>query len=359
VLERPSARRDRRDRGPTSRIRSAGRRSGFRSRPLPTPTAHRATTPPSGRSACFKPGVTPGQAHADLSAIATALAARVSRPPTRAWVQSVIPVREFLVGNVRPTLLILLGFRRAHPGSSPAQHRQPPARAVGPPAGARCPSARRSAPDARGSCGQLLTESLVLRPSAARAASSSPAGRSWRSLPRARRLPRPRPRRSRRTGAPLLGRDHHRRRAPVRCTAARWRRARPGGGAPDSPGDGATPCGVTRDDLRRHFSSRSASVLLVSARAPTRSLARIRQVPPASRPGQLLTAEFPAAGREVRQRHRHRPVRRAGARAARAVPGVRSAALLARCRSAATGRRRRISPRARRRPPMGCRRRRR
>ena len=57
----------------------------------------------------LKPGVTAEQAQRDLSAIAGALAPS-SRPPTPAWVRPCMPLRDFLVGKVRPTLLILLGF---------------------------------------------------------------------------------------------------------------------------------------------------------------------------------------------------------------------------------------------------------
>nr|MBA3497402.1 ABC transporter permease [Gemmatimonadales bacterium] len=57
----------------------------------------------------LKPGVTHAQASADLSAIAGALAARF--PETNAGVDAlVIPLHDFLVGDVRPALLILLGF---------------------------------------------------------------------------------------------------------------------------------------------------------------------------------------------------------------------------------------------------------
>jgi putative ABC transport system permease protein len=57
----------------------------------------------------LRPGVTSAQANADLSAIAKALAAEF--PATNAGVDaSVVPLRQFLVGNTRPALLMLLGF---------------------------------------------------------------------------------------------------------------------------------------------------------------------------------------------------------------------------------------------------------
>ena len=57
----------------------------------------------------LKPGVTPAQASADLSGIAKALAAEF--PASNAGVDaSLVMLRDYLVGDVRADLLILLGF---------------------------------------------------------------------------------------------------------------------------------------------------------------------------------------------------------------------------------------------------------
>jgi len=197
------------------------------------------------------------------------------------------------------------------------------------------PSARRSAPDARGSCG-----SCSPKPGARHRRRVRHPPRRWAivALVRgARGFPALGPVGSRRTGAPLLGRDHHRRRALFGHCRALAARHRPGGGAPDSHRDGGPPCGVTR-----------GTTFVASARALHRAPGECRAPHPESprnparcrslRAGTVAHRRVPAAGREVRQRHRHRPVRRAGARAGSArCPASVWRRCWARCRSAQLG----------------------
>jgi predicted permease len=56
----------------------------------------------------LKPGVRPGQAHAEMTAIATALADRYPKT-NKGWTAVVRPLLDDVVGNVRPTLWLLLG----------------------------------------------------------------------------------------------------------------------------------------------------------------------------------------------------------------------------------------------------------
>jgi putative ABC transport system permease protein len=276
----------------------------------------------------LKPGVTPGQAHADLSAIATALAAEF--PTTNAGVGvSVIPLREFLVGNVRPTLLILLGFVAlilliACANIANLQLARSTSRR-------REMSLRAALGAGRGRLvRQLLTESLVL------AAIGGACGillARWAIMALVAAAP---------GGLPALG--------PVGLDGpvllfsvaitigagflfgalpARWA-ARTGlaEALQTRTGDGATP---GRGDARTTFVAIQLAlciVLLVSAGLLTRSLARIRQVPLGFEPGQLLTAEFRLPAAKYDNDTAIAQFAEQALERLRAVPGVRSAALL-------------------------------
>ena len=276
----------------------------------------------------LKPGITAVQANGDLSAIAKALAAEF--PATNAGVgATVIPLRESLVGNTRPTLLILLGFVAlilliACANIANLQLARSTSRR-------RELSLRAALGAGRGRLvRQLLTENLVL------AAIGGVCGvllARWAIVALVAAAP---------GGLPALG--------PVELDApvllfsaaitigagllfgalpARWAaRAGLADALQTRTGDGAVP---GRGDARTIFVAVQLAlciVLLVGAGLLTRSVARIRQVPLGFEPDRLLTAEFrlPASKYDndtVIAQFAEQALARI-----RAVPGIRSAALL-------------------------------
>ena len=276
----------------------------------------------------LRPGVSDAQAQTDLAGIAKALAAEF--PATNAGVDaSVIPLRDFLVGNVRATLLILLGFVAlilliACANIANLQLARSTSRR-------RELSLRAALGAGRGRLvRQLLTENLVL------AGIGGVCGillARWAIVALIAAAP---------DGLPALG--------PVEldgpvllfsaaitvgagllfgAVPARWAaRAGLADALQTRTGDGAAP---GRGDARAVFVAVQLAlciVLLVGAGLLTRSLARIRQVPLGFQPGGLLTAEFrlPAAkyaNDTVVAQFAEQSLGRI-----RAVPGIRSAALL-------------------------------
>ena len=258
----------------------------------------------------LKPGVTRAQAQADLSAIARALAAEF--PATNAGVgASVIPLREFLVGNTRPTLLILLGFVAlilliACANIANLQLARSTSRR-------RELSLRAALGAGRGRLvRQLLTENLVL--AAIGGACELPA-----------------------LGPVELD-------GPVLCFSvaitigagllfgalpARWAaRAGLADALQTRTGDGAAQ---GRGDARTIFVAVQLAlciVLLVAAGLLTRSLARIQQVPLGFEPDRLLTAEFRLPASKYDNDTVIAQFAEDALARIRAVPGVRSAALL-------------------------------
>jgi putative ABC transport system permease protein len=118
--------------------------AGFTANPFPEPVrANRALNP--GTIARLKPGLTIQEAQARL----TAMAAQLRRDfpadyPARAQrTIEIQPLQEYLVGNVRPMLLVLLGAVTPHHASRLTEHRQSVA----------CPRVRKAAGngDAHGS----------------------------------------------------------------------------------------------------------------------------------------------------------------------------------------------------------------
>ena len=276
----------------------------------------------------LKPGVTAGQANGDLSAVARALATEF--PATNAGVgASVIPLRDFLVGATRPTLLILLGFVAlilliACANIANLQLARSTSRR-------REMSLRAALGAGRGRLvRQLLTESVVL---ALIGGACGVLLARWAIVALVAAAP---------GGLPALG--------PVELDGpvllfsaaitvgagllfgalpARWAaRAGLADALQTRTGDGAAP---GRSDARTIFVAVQLAlciVLLVGAGLLTRSLARIREVPLGFEPDRLLTAELrlPASKYDndtvIAQFAEHALAR------LRAVPGVRSAALL-------------------------------
>jgi putative ABC transport system permease protein len=276
----------------------------------------------------LKPGVTRAQAHADLSAIARGLAADF--PATNAGVgASVIPLREFLVGNTRQTLLILLGFVAlilliACANIANLQLARSTSRR-------RELSLRAALGAGRGRLvRQLLTENLVL------AAIGGACGillARWAIVALVAAAP---------GGLPALG--------PVELDGpvlvfsaaitvgagllfgalpARWAaRAGLADALQTRTGDGAAP---GRGDARTIFVAVQLAlciVLLVGAGLLTRSLDRIRQVPLGFEPDRLLTAEFRLPSVKYDNDTAIAQFAEQALGRIRAVPGVRSAALL-------------------------------
>jgi putative ABC transport system permease protein len=276
----------------------------------------------------LRPGVTRVQAHADLSAIARAIAAEF--PATNAGVgASVIPLREFLVGNTRPTLLILLGFVAlilliACANIANLQLARSTSRR-------RELSLRAALGAGRGRLvRQLLTENLVL------AAIGGVCGillARWAIVALVAAAP---------GGLPALG--------PVELDApvllfsaaitvgagllfgalpARWAaRAGLADALQTRTGDGAAP---GRGDARAIFVAVQLAlciVLLVGAGLLTRSLASIQQVPLGFEPDRLLTAEFRLPAAKYDNDTAIAQFAEQALARIRAVPGVRSAALL-------------------------------
>jgi putative ABC transport system permease protein len=276
----------------------------------------------------LRPGVTSAQANTDLSAIAKALAAEF--PATNAGVDaSVIPLREFLVGNTRPALLMLLGFvvlilliacaniANLQLARSTSRRRELSLRAA---LGAGRGRLVR----------QLLTENLVL------AAIGGVCGilvARWAIVALVAAAP---------GGLPALG--------PVELDGpvlffsaaitvgagllfgalpARWAaRAGLADALQTRTGDGAAP---GRGDARTIFVAVQLAlciVLLVGAGLLTRSLARIRQVPLGFEPDRLLTAEFRLPASKYGNDTVIAQFAEQALERIRAVPGIRSAALL-------------------------------
>jgi predicted permease len=276
----------------------------------------------------LKPGATRAEALADLSAITLALAAEF--PVTNAGVgASVMSLRDFRVGRTRPTLLILLGFVAlilliACANIANLQL-------------ARATSRRREL-SLRSALGagrgrlvrQLLTENVVL------AAIGGVLGillARWAIVALVAAAP---------GGLPALG--------PVELDGpvllfsaaitvgagllfgaipARWAaRAGLADALQTRTGDGARP---GRGDARTIFVAVQLAlciVLLVGAGLLTRSLARIRQVPLGFEPVGLLTAEFRLPSAKYDNDTAIAQFAEQTLERLRAVPGVRSAALL-------------------------------
>ncbi len=267
----------------------------------------------------MRPGVTAANASADLSRIAGELAAEF--PETNAGLGiGLQPLRDSLVGEVRPALLILLGFVALILLHRLRQHRQPPARPghrapagdVAPrgtrrrarPAGPPAPDGERGAGADRrdgGRAGGALGDRRAGDDGAGRTAVVRRGG-------------------ARPHGAALLARDHDRRRARLRRGAGAVRHPGPAGrraagprGRPPRRDRGAPALrgGAVRP-LHRAADRRGAAgaELQPAAAGADRSQPR----PPGHR-------RAPAAGDEVRQRHAGRGVRPAGAGAAPGDPG--------------------------------------
>jgi predicted permease len=83
--------------------------TGFRADPWPPPT--RATRYIWGAIGRLKPGLTLGQAQAQLTAMTAQLRHDfpTDYPPQAQWTIEIQPLQKVLVGNVRPMLLVLLG----------------------------------------------------------------------------------------------------------------------------------------------------------------------------------------------------------------------------------------------------------
>ncbi|HET9040589.1 MAG TPA: ABC transporter permease, partial [Gemmatimonadales bacterium] len=276
----------------------------------------------------LKRGVTPEQANADLSAIAKALAAEF--PATNAGVGAlVIPFREYLTGDVRPRLLILLGFVAlilliACANIANLQLARSTSRR-------REMSLRAALGAGRGRLvRQLLTESVVL---ALIGGACGLLVARWAIVALVAAAP---------GGLPALGPVGLDRPVLLFSAAitvgagllfgalpARWAaRTALAEALQTRSGDGTAP---GRGDARTVFFAVQLAlciVLLVGAGLLTRSLARIRQIPLGFEPTRLLTAEFrlPAA-----KYANDTAIAQFGEQALariRAVPGVRSAALL-------------------------------
>ncbi len=267
----------------------------------------------------MRPGVTAEEASADLSRIAAELAAEF--PATNAGLGvGLQPLRDSLVGEIRPALLILLGFVALILLHRLRQHRQPPARPRHrPPAGDVAPRGTRRRAGATG----------PPAPDRERGAGADrrDGGRAGRALgdlgagdDGAGRTPVVRRGGTRPDGAALLARDHDRRRA----------RLRRGPGAVRHPGPtGRRAAGPRGRPPRR---DRRAPALRGGPARPLHRAADRRGAPGAelqpaaagagrSQPGPRGHRRAPAAGDEVRQRHAGRGVRPAGAGAAPGDPG--------------------------------------